>query len=81
MEKIYRNADGGSWIKAGKKQLGGITYVSDGFHLEKYLRRLLSHKKGEEESQVLEEVRGIIRGKTKAEFRKFVEKQKSEMEG
>ncbi len=46
MEKIYLNADEGSWIKAGRKQLGGITYVLDGFHLEK-------SKKVEEASEYL----------------------------
>lgn len=61
MEKVYLNVDGGSWIRAGRKQLGGITYVLDGFHLEKYLRRLVSHRKEEEQSK---EDRGGICPKT-----------------
>lgn len=40
VKKIYLNADGRSWIKAGMKRIAGVTYVLDGFHLEKYLTKL-----------------------------------------
>lgn len=43
VKKIYLNADGGSWIKSGMRRIHGITYVLDGFHLEKYLLKLTSH--------------------------------------
>ena len=41
--KIYLNGDGGSWIKAGKRKLSGLTYVIDEFHLSKYIIRATSH--------------------------------------
>ena len=79
IKRIYLNADGGSWIKAGMKQIEGITYVLDGFHLEKYLMKLVSHKKKEKRMPELEELRRTIREKTKAEFKELVEEKKKEM--
>lgn len=43
IKKIYLSADGGSWIKAGAKRLGGLTYVIDEFHLRKYLIKMTNH--------------------------------------
>lgn len=43
VKKIYLNADGGSWIQAGSRRIGGITYVLDEFHLQKYVTKLTSH--------------------------------------
>ena len=43
IKKIYLSADGGSWIKAGAKRLGGLTYVIDEFHLKKYLIKMTNH--------------------------------------
>lgn len=43
VKKIYLNADGGAWIKAGKNRIAGITYVLDEFHLNKYILRATSH--------------------------------------
>ena len=79
VKKIYLNADGGNWIKAGMKRIEGITYVLDLFHLEKYLAKLTSHQKKEKGEADLEEFREIIRKKTKKEFKEQVEKQKKEM--
>lgn len=79
IKKIYLNADGGSWIKAGMKRIAGVTYVLDGFHLEKYLAKLTSHLRKERKEEVLEEMRETIRKKTKKEFKEQVEKQKKEM--
>ena len=79
VKKIYLNADGGSWIKAGMKRIEGITYALDLFHLEKYLAKLTSHQKKEKREAALEEFREIIRKKTKKEFKEQVEKQKKEM--
>ncbi len=79
VKKIYLNSDGGNWIKAGRKRIQGITHVLDGFHLEKYLQKLVSHKKKKDREPILEEFHEIIRRKTKADFREFVEKQKKEM--
>lgn len=79
VKKIYLNADGGSWIKAGIRRLKGISYVLDGFHLEKYLKKLVPHLKGEARSEALEALRNTIRKKTKDEFRALVEEQKERM--
>ena len=79
VKRIYLNADGGSWIKAGAKRLKGVTYVLDGFHLEKYLAKLVPHLKRKERIPVLEEFRKTIRNQTKDDFRELVEKQKKEM--
>ena len=79
VKKIYLDADGGSWIVAGMKRIAGVTYVLDGFHLEKYLAKLTPHLKKERKEEVLEELREIIREKTKQEFKEEVKKQKKEM--
>lgn len=43
IKKIFLNADGGSWIKAGNSRIAGITYVLDEFHMSKYLVKMTSH--------------------------------------
>lgn len=40
IEKIYVHADGGRWIRSGLKDFVQTEHVLDGFHLEKYLRRI-----------------------------------------
>lgn len=40
IEKIYVHADGGRWIRNGLKDFAQTEHVLDGFHLEKYLRRI-----------------------------------------
>lgn len=40
IEKIYVHADGGGWIRSGLKDFAQTEHVLDGFHLEKYLRRI-----------------------------------------
>lgn len=79
VKKIYLNADGGSWIRTGAKRLKGVTYVLDGFHLEKYLARLVPHLNRKERIPVLGEFRKTIRDRAKNDFRELVEKQKKEM--
>ena len=76
VKKIYLNADGGSWIKAGMKRIAGVTYVLNRFHLEKYLAKLVSHLKKEKREEALEELREIIRQETKKDFKEQVEKHK-----
>ena len=80
VKKVYVNSDGGSWIKAGMKQLAGITHVLDGFHLEKYLTKLTSHMK-DSRDDASEELRQIIRNKTKKDFENMVEKLEGYLEG
>lgn len=79
VKKIYLNADGGSWIRTGAKRLKGVTCVLDGFHLEKYLMKLVPHLNRKERTAVLDEFRKIIRSQTKNDFRELVEKQKKGM--
>lgn len=78
VKKIYLNADGGNWIQSGMRQIKGITYVLDEFHLEKYLLKLIPHKKVEDRTKALGELRKTIQNKTKKEFQQIVEKQKQE---
>ena len=67
VKKIYLNADGGGWIKSGRKRIAGITYVLDEFHLKKYLTRLTSHMKDSREDAA-NELRTAIRTKTQQEL-------------
>lgn len=76
IKKIYLNADGGAWMKAGKKSIAGITYVFDEFHLEKAITKLTSHMKGRK-ADARKELYEIIRKKKKADFEEAVEKPES----
>ena len=67
VKKIYLNSDGGPWIKAGKRRIGGIVHVLDRFHLEKQLTKLTSHMKDSAQDARGELHRIICKG-TKAEF-------------
>ena len=42
VERVFIHADGGNWIKALGELLPNATFVMDGFHLEKYLKKLFS---------------------------------------
>lgn len=72
VKKIFLNADGGAWIKACKKQIKGITYVLDEFHLRKYLVKMTSHM-----LDSAEDVRDIlyktIKNETKNDFMEAIE--------
>jgi len=41
IEKIYLHGDGGLWIKNGLDSFAQTEYVMDGYHVEKYLKRLM----------------------------------------
>ena len=73
IKKIYLNADGGAWIKSGKKSIAGITYVFDEFHLEKAVMKLTSHMKDRREDK-RKELYEAIRKKKKSDFEEIVEK-------
>lgn len=76
VKKIYLSADGGSWIISGKRQIAGITYVLDEFHLKKYLRKItLRFGKKETEEEL---IKIICRG-TKTEFEEKIEELKKEI--
>ena len=79
VKKIYLNADGGGWIKAGKNTFAGITYVLDEFHLEKYLTKLTSHMKDTKEDAKKELVHAI-RYEKKSDFEAIVERLKGCLE-
>lgn len=40
VEHVYAHADGGSWIQAAKDWFPNVTFVIDGFHLGKRLRKI-----------------------------------------
>lgn len=75
VKKVYVNGDGGSWILSGIRRLSGITYVLDGFHLEKYLTKLTSHMLDDRDT-AKDELRKIIRREGKAAFNRKVEELK-----
>ena len=79
VKRIYLNADGGAWIKAGKNRIEGITYVLDEFHLEKYLTKLTSHMKDTREDAKKELVHAI-RYEKKSDFEAVVERLKDCLE-
>ena len=74
-KRIYLNADGGAWIKAGKNRIEGITYILDEFHLEKYLTKLTSHMKDSREDAKKELIHAIKYEK-KSDFEAIVERLK-----
>ncbi|MDO4651118.1 MAG: ISLre2 family transposase, partial [Eubacteriales bacterium] len=80
IKKIYLNADGGSWILNGIKQIPGAVYVLDEYHLNKNLTKLTSHMKDSSED-ARKELREAIRNKTKAEFKEIVERLKEYLDG
>ena len=76
VKKICLNADGESWIRTGARRLKGVTYVLYGFHLEKYLIKLVPRLNRKERTATLKEFRKTIRNQTKKDFRELVENQK-----
>ena len=75
VNKIYLSADGGSWILSGKRQIAGITYVLDEFHLKKYLRKI-TRRFGKKEKETEEELIRIICHGTKKAFEEKIEELK-----
>ncbi len=67
VKKIYLNADGGSWIKGGKKRIAGMVEVLDEFHLQKYLLKATSHML-DSADEAREELCTAIKSGTKEEF-------------
>lgn len=78
VKKIYLSADGGSWIISGKRQIAGITYVLDEFHLKKYLRKI-TRCFGKKEKEIEEELIKIICHGTKKEFEAKTEELKKDI--
>ncbi len=59
IEKIYFHSDGGAWMKKGLETLGA-EFVLDGFHIQKYIRRIARLTGDTEETR--EENRKKIQG-------------------
>lgn len=73
LERIYFQSDGGSWMKKGIELLGG-RFVLDGFHIKKYVKRLVRGC-GEEEAE--EKVRKYVERGEKKKLEEWVkEKEK-----
>lgn len=73
VKKIYLNADGGSWIKSGMKQLENTLHVLDEFHLKKYISTLSRYAKDDADDAKEELCRLICYGK-KEDFKAYAEK-------
>lgn len=73
VKKVYLNSDGGAWIMAGKKRLGGIVHVLDEFHLSKYLLKMTAHML-DSADDAQRELRRIIKGGTIEEFKEEVKR-------
>lgn len=73
VKKIYLNADGGSWIKGGKKRIAGMVEVLDEFHLQKYLLKATSHMFDSVDDARRELCKAIKSG-TKEEFNEVMER-------
>lgn len=73
IKKIYLNADGGSWIKGGKKRIAGIVDVLDEFHLQKYLLKATGHMLDSAED-ARKELCTAIKSGTKEEFNEVMER-------
>lgn len=78
IKKIYLSADGGSWILSGKRQIAGMTYVLDEFHLKKYLQKITRHF-WKKEKELEEELIKIICYGTKKKFEEKIEERKKEI--
>lgn len=43
IKNIYLNGDGGQWIKSFRNRVKGVTYIIDEFHLNKYIKQILTY--------------------------------------
>ena len=60
LKKVFLNADGGSWIEAGKDTIRKVVPVLDEFHLSKYLVSM-THFLGESAEDARRELKDAIR--------------------
>lgn len=77
VKRIYLNGDGGAWIRAGEKRIAGITYVVDGFHLEKYKNKALAQS-GEAKPEKKKELDRLLNANDRAGLRRWCEKRLEE---
>ena len=43
IRRIYISADGGAWIKSGRRRISGLIYALDGYHLNQCLLKMTGH--------------------------------------
>ena len=43
IRRIYISADGGMWIKSGRKRISGLVYALDGYHLNQCILKMTGH--------------------------------------
>lgn len=67
LKKVYLNADGGTWIEAGKETIRKAVPVLDEFHLGKYLVTM-THFLGDSAEDARRELRETIRSNSIGEF-------------
>lgn len=72
IEKIYLNGDGWTWIKSFKKRVKGVTYVLDKFHINKYIKNILSYAY-DSKNEVEETLVKTIKHGTKQQFCELIE--------
>ena len=79
VEKVYLNADGGSWITEGKRKIQGIISVLDEYHINKYLTQMTTHLyDSKDDGKDL--LREAIKNGTKEDFKEVVQKIKEHAE-
>ena len=73
MEKIYFQSDGGAWMKKGIETLGA-DFVLDGFHVQKYIRRIarLAGETEEEMKENRKKIQGWIEKGRRKELEQWV---------
>ena len=67
IRRIYISADGGSWIKSGRRRIAGLIYALDGYHLEQCLTKMTGHMlDSADEARAM--LRDTMRDGTKEDF-------------
>ena len=72
IKRIYISADGGGWIKSGRRRISGLIYALDGYHLGQCIFKMTSHMlDSADEARNL--IRYTIREGTKEDFMSAVD--------
>ena len=76
IRRIYLNGDGGGWIKGANAHLGGLVYVLDEFHMQKYLNKMVGHMEDSTEDAKEELLNHLMKNERKG-FRECAERIRS----
>ena len=76
IQHVYINSDGGAWIKSGYQGLMNATFVLDGFHLSKYVAKMIGHMK-DSQMDAKEEIYDAIKNRDKKDFKNIKERLKN----